>query len=139
MEAQYRKVKKYYSLLEQHLYENEMTVENITVCPCGYKKGHTPPPLSEFSPYTVGEDFGDGYDSHVWFHMTVTVPENMRKKPVILYIASDKEGGVGSNPQFLLYIDGEIVQGLDVRHREVPLHGYGPFDVYVYAYTVSPS
>ncbi len=136
MNAQFRKVKKYLDILKQHRYRNRIPVENITVCSCGYKEGHTPPPLENFTPYKQGSDWGDGFDSHVWFHFTVEIPQNMHAYPIELRIESDKDGGVGSNPQFLLYIDGEIRQGLDVRHRGVPL--FDPektYDIYVYAYT----
>ncbi len=136
MNAQYRKVKKYLDILKQHRYCNHTPVQNVTVCPSDYKETNTPPPLSDFTPYTLGDDWGSGFDSHAWFHFEVNVPEHMRKKPVELRIESDKTGGVGSNPQFLLYMDGKIRQGLDVRHKSVPLLKTDkPIDVYVYAYT----
>ncbi len=136
MNSQYRKVKKYLDIIKQHRYCNRTPIENITVCPCGYKENHTPPPLSDFSPYQLGDDWGNGFDSHVWFHFEVKIPEHMKKKPVELCIESDKTGGVGSNPQFLLYINGKIRQGLDVRHRFVPLNEPNQtYDIYVYAYT----
>ncbi len=136
MNAQYRKVKKYLELVKEHRYCNKMPVENITACPSGYKENHTPPPLSEFQPYKQGDDWGSGFDSHVWFHFTLTIPAHMRTKPVELCIQSDKTGGVGSNPQFLLYINGKIRQGLDVRHRFVPLYDVDhDYDIYIYAYT----
>ena len=136
MNAQYRKVKKYLDIIKKHRYCNHTAVGNITVCPCGYKEGHTPPPLSDFQPYTVGTDWGSGFDSHVWFHFEFKIPENMKNKPVELKVACDKEGGVGSNPQFILYINGKIRQGLDIRHTSVPLYDMDEtYDVYVYAYT----
>ncbi len=136
MNAQYRKVKKYLDLLKQHRYCNKRPVEDIAVCPCGYKENNTPPPLSEFQPYKQGDDWGSGFDSHVWFHFTLTIPAHMKAKPVELRIESDKTGGVGSNPQFLLYINGKIRQGLDVRHKGVPLlEPDGTYDIYIYAYT----
>ena len=136
MNAQYRKIKKYLEILRSHRYCNKTPVENLTVCPCDYKEGHTPPPLSEFKPYKAGEDWGSGFDSHVWFHFEFKIPEHMKQKPVSLNVSSDKFGGVGSNPQFILYINGKLRQGLDVRHTDVPL--YDPeatYDVYIYAYT----
>ncbi len=136
MNASYRKVKKYLDLIKQHRYCNRTPVENVTVCPSGYKENNTPPPLSDFKPYTLGDDWGNGFDSHVWFHFELNIPESMKEKPVELRIESDKTGGVGSNPQFLLYINGNIRQGLDVRHKGVPLLDTDEtYDIYVYAYT----
>ncbi len=136
MNAAYRKVKKYLDLVKQHRYCNKMPIDNITICPCGYKENNIPPSLSDFKPYRQGDDWGNGFDSHVWFHFTLEIPEHMKTKPVELRIESDKTGGVGSNPQFLLYINGKIRQGLDVRHKGVPLLDPDDiYDIYIYSYT----
>ncbi|MBQ8403621.1 MAG: alpha-mannosidase, partial [Clostridia bacterium] len=43
--------------------------------------------------------------------------------------------GVSTNPQFLLYVNGKIRQGMDTRHREYLLPEGTHFDIYIYAYT----
>ena len=135
MKAQYRKVKKYLDILRKERISNRMPINDIGICPCDYKEGHTPPPLSDFTPFTNGGDWGSGFDSHCWFHFEVIVPEHMRSKPVELYAASERDRGVGSNPQFMLYLDGEFRQGFDVQHRDIPIDPTVPHDVYIYAYT----
>ena len=135
MKAQYRKVKKYLDIIKRACITNRTPIEEVGIVDCDYKTGHTPPPLADFKPYKVGSFWGTGNDSHCWFHFEVTVPEHMRGKPVELYVASEKERGVGGNPQFMLYIDGEFRQGLDVKHRKIPIDPGVPHDVYVYAYT----
>ena len=135
MKTQFRKVKQYLQLVKHSVYCNEKVLDNVTCCPCGYKTDNTPPPLSEFQPFTVGNSFGTGKDTHAWFHFTIDIPEDMRALPVELIVKSEFEYSVGSTPQFLLYINGEIRMGMDTRHISFMLDDGDHFDVYVYAYT----
>ena len=132
MHIQYRKVKKYLSLLEQSIWKNITKAQNLEICPCGYKEGNTPPPLSEFKPIEYGAQWGSGIDSHAWFHFTVeSIGENS-----YLGIQTDKTGWDANNPQFIIYVNGKIKQGLDTNHREVYIGDVAaPADVYLYAYT----
>jgi alpha-mannosidase len=68
--------------------------------------------------YRDGELWG-GYDKHQWFRTSITIPERFAGKNVIFRTTTGREGEWDAlNPQFLLYIDGRLVQGLDVNHRE---------------------
>ena len=78
MNTQLRKVRKYLDVIKKTVFCNERKPENVTFCPCDYKVGHTPPPLEDFRPFTLGESFGSGKDSHAWFHFTLEIPEDMR-------------------------------------------------------------
>ena len=102
MKTQLRKVHKYLDILKKTIYCNERDLENVTFCPCDYKVGHTPPPLENFQPFTVGETFGNGKDTHAWFHFNLEIPEDMRDKPVDLVAKSEFKHSVGSTPQFNL-------------------------------------
>ncbi len=110
-------------------------LDGITICNCGYKTTHTPPPLDKFEPFKNGSEWGTGNDSHAWFHFEFDVPENMRSKPVQLCVMSDKTGGNAKNPQFIAYVNGVLRQGLDVFHTFVTLGSETHYDVYIYAYT----
>jgi len=136
MNPQYKKVKKYYEMMSsKSRYCNTVAISEIAICPCDYKEGHTPPALSEFVPYVAGSDWGTGDDSHAWFHFTVEVPEELKAKPVLLSVKTDKGGWDAVNPQFILYINGRLVQGLDTNHTTSFLEGEDTYDVYVYGYT----
>ena len=135
MKTQFRKVQKYLDILKKTVYCNERDLENVTFCPCEYKAGHTPPPLDEFKPFTVGETFGTGKDTHAWFHFTLDIPEDMRDKPVDLVAKSEFKYSVGSTPQFNLYINGKLCQGMDTQHISYRLGNETSYDVYIYAYT----
>lgn len=131
MKNQLRKVKKYISILEQSRWKNIVKTNDLTVCPCGYKKGNTPPPLESFTPISHGGIWGNGIDSHAWFHFTVDeVNAN-----TYLGIQTDKKGWDANNPQFIIYANGIQKQGLDTNHRQVYIGDLtAPVDVYLYAY-----
>ncbi len=75
-------------------------------------------PFKEFNSETDG---WMGNDRHYWFRTTITVPESFDNKPLWLYLSTQKTFWDAINPQFLLFINGEIVQGVDANHREVKL------------------
>ncbi|MDO4482443.1 MAG: alpha-mannosidase [Bacillota bacterium] len=60
-----------------------------------------------------------GKDRHYWFRTTYTVPESLDGKPMWIRVSSQiDEWDDGRNPQFLLFVNGEILQGIDMNHRE---------------------
>lgn len=63
-----------------------------------------------------------GPDKHYWFRNEITVPESFDGKNLWIRIHTGLDDwDDGRNPQFLLFVNGEIVQGLDINHREVLL------------------
>ena len=136
MENSYRKVKRYLQILAENIYCGKRKIENITFCPSGYKSDNTPPELSEFRPYQPGSDWGDGWDSHAWFHFRLNVPDEMKDRPVRLKINTDRRGWDADNPQFICYINGKMRQGLDTNHMHVFIDpAEFESEVYLYGYT----
>ena len=63
-----------------------------------------------------------GKDTHYWFRTSVTIPENFHGKTVVYRLETGREGQWDAlNPQLLIYVNGELIQGLDVNHRETEL------------------
>jgi len=63
-----------------------------------------------------------GPDAHYWFKTKFTVPKEFDGKPMWLYVRTQiEEWDDGKNPQFLLFSNGKIMQGIDMNHREVLL------------------
>lgn len=63
-----------------------------------------------------------GKDKHYWFRATITIPEEMDKKPVYLKVATQVDHwDDAKNPQFLAFVNGEVTQGLDINHQVVLL------------------
>ncbi|MBQ8351053.1 MAG: alpha-mannosidase [Clostridia bacterium] len=131
----YEKVKTLLKVLQPQCVRRRASVGEVLICPCGYKQGNTPPPLSEFVPYDMNGTWGTGNDSHAWFYVHVTRPEAMKGEELHLSIASEHTDRACLNPQFLAYVDGKMQQGLDTNHTDLLLDGKDDFDVYIYAYT----
>ncbi len=60
-----------------------------------------------------------GKDRHYWFKTVYQVPQELEGKRMWLYVCTQIEGWDAKNPQFLLFVNGEAVQGIDMNHREV--------------------
>ena len=66
--------------------------------------------------------FGDeeywGYrEQYCWFRQTVTIPESYRGREVIYSINPQPDSGYDSRSfQFILFVNGEIRQGMDENH-----------------------
>ncbi|HEX3016286.1 MAG TPA: alpha-mannosidase [Caproicibacter sp.] len=65
-----------------------------------------------------------GPDRHYWFRTSITVPESFDGKPLwVIFHTQIEEWDDGKNPQFLLFVNSRMTQGLDMNHREVLLTG----------------
>lgn len=63
-----------------------------------------------------------GKDRHYWFKTTFTVPQELSGKRMWLRVYTQiDEWDDAKNPQFLLFVNGKVIQGIDMNHREVLL------------------
>ncbi len=63
-----------------------------------------------------------GLDKHYWFRTEVKIPDRFENQTVIYELTTGREKDWdATNPQFLVYVNGELVQGLDVNHRDIIL------------------
>ena len=131
MKTQFKKVARYLSLLEDARWTDIKEAENISMCYCDYKKGHTPPDVSQFTPFENGSEWGKGSDSHAWFKF----PCSLSGENLFLKISTDRGGWNVDNPQFMVYVDGDMRQGIDVNHRELYLGKNNAKEIRLYAYT----
>ena len=61
-----------------------------------------------------------GPDRHYWFRTEYTVPGELDGKRMWLHVRTQVEEGFDAkNPQFLLFVNGAVVQGIDLNHRDV--------------------
>lgn len=82
-----------------------------------------PAPWEEFDCRTM---HWYGPDCHYWFKTIYTVPQELEGKRIWLYVSTQiDEWDDGKNPQFLLFVNGKAVQGIDMNHREVLLSECG--------------
>jgi alpha-mannosidase len=75
---------------------------------------------NDWIPFSTSDTWG-ARDYNCWFRTRVIIPKEMEGKTVALHVQTVDDGWDAINPQFILYLDGEHVQGLDVNHREVIL------------------
>jgi alpha-mannosidase len=72
--------------------------------------------------FEQGQSKWYGPDKHYWFCADYTIPEKMKGKTLQLQVKTQiEEWDDGKNPQFLLFVNGDIVQGLDMNHRTVTI------------------
>ena len=76
----------------------------------------------DFQDFCQGTSKWYGPDGHYWFRAEYTVPKELKGHTLRLQVKTQiEEWDDGKNPQFLLFINKEAVQGLDMNHRTVTL------------------
>lgn len=125
-----RQIKKYHGLLLEHCTTNEREIDTILTCESDYKKGNTPP-ADKFAPLGADHVWGTGNDTHAWFRFCIPAlgPDGY------LQIKTDKKGFSLNSPQFLVYVDGQMRQGVDRNHSFVAIDDGAAHEITVYAYT----
>lgn len=107
-------------------------VENILYKPCDFKSGSDMPDTADMTPFLDGETWGGGVEKHAWFYARINFKKSEYKR---LLRISSMMADAWYCPQIILYIDGEIKQGMDVNHPDYLIEEEGEHDVYVYACT----
>lgn len=110
---------------------------DVTSLPCGYKEmGAALPDATDFKPFDTEHDFwGNGTDTHAWFHFFADVPDGYEAGTVFLRVSTGYSGWDPNNPQFIAYVDGKLKQGLDINHTDIFFDTAGRHEIYLYAYT----
>lgn len=92
---------------------------------CEYKEGNFIHPEDALKDEAAWENFDCktmhwyGKDRHYWFRTTYTVPEELDGKSIWIRVSSQiDEWDDGRNPQFIVFVNGEVYQGIDMNHRE---------------------
>lgn len=98
----------------------------------GYKDGDIPPESGWQT--AVPSQRYEGYDGHVWLRAKFRTPAAKEHCRLILRCDTGRERGACMNPQGLLYLNGEIIQGFDVNHTEAFLEPDTEYELYNYFY-----
>lgn len=106
--------------IEKAMYKDSEMIKSYRVCPGNFPGGEKPElEDSTWGEYRTGDLWG-GYDVHQWFRGDIVIPESFKGENVIFKVTTGHEGEWDAlNPQILFYLDGKMLQGLDVNHREV--------------------
>jgi len=100
----------------------------------GYKKDNTFP-IEGWQPAANGQRYY-GKDSHYWIRSNFTTPvQSEENRYLVLQAVTGKEKLWNAlNPQGLLYMNGEMIQGLDTNHTETRLEYDTDYKMHLYFY-----
>ncbi len=94
----------------------------------------------EWTPFKANKDYWGYRECYCWFKQKVKIPDSFKGQHVIYNItpyARSWENEV--NPQFIIYINGKVVQGGDSNHRYVTVtpcaEGGEELEIYINAYS----
>ena len=128
------KIKVICEQLKKTAYEDLGPVEGFEFAESEYKDGNTPPKTG-WKPFSAQKDRLGGRDRHWWMRARLNVPEAGSGKQVALELLTGLSGWNATNPQMIVYLDGRMVQGIDVNHTEVLLEGGTTVDLLLYVYS----
>ena len=133
------RIQKICNELKNYVYTNKLEISNYKMLEGnflgmdGIKNAE-----GEWKEFHSGDDWG-GRDYHCWFRTSVTIPEEFSGKTVALSFKTFDEGWDAINPQFILYLNGEHIQGLDINHREVIISDFAEggkvYEIDLHAYS----
>ena len=97
-------------------------IDNIKMKKCDYYQREIVTESSDnWELFKSGEAWG-GNDVHYCFKANIEIPEYFQGKHVICKVSTGATDIWNyDNPQFLAYIDNELICGLDVNHTEFDL------------------
>ena len=108
-------------------------IEDIRFVRCGYEKPYAFPEKTE----PFHGVWGGNKDEHYWFGFSIDTPLVRENERVNLVVNTGLDGWDVDNPQFILYVNGEIKHGLDIHHKEVELDPNTHYEIWLYGYTAA--
>lgn len=108
--------------LQSNIYQLRKPIEAIYMKKGDFKDGgNVNLDIADWERFNLNDRWG-GKDKYCWFRSEIVIPSEYDGKITALEVTTGREDGWDAlNPQFLVYINGEIIQALDVNHREVLL------------------
>ena len=94
----------------------------------------------EWVPFRANKDYWGYRECYCWFKQKVKIPEEFKGEHVIYKLTPYSSRGWNEvNPQFIIYINGKLVQGGDSNHQYVTVtpcaQGGEELEIYINAYT----
>lgn len=108
-------------------------IEKWQYIACDYKTENTlPMPDSNWSEFLYNDKIC-GRDQHFWFYTEIKTPKVQKNEEVYFEITTGHEGEwPATNPQIILYLNGEMTHGIDVNHRKVVLNPDTEYKIHMY-------
>ena len=132
-----RRVKTVLAKIEEKKLLIQKEITPIYYLETDYKKGESLPDVKSIGKnFSNGEFWGGNPDSHAWFYVEFSIPAEARNGRVEFEISTQiLDGWDATNPQFIVYVNGEIKQGVDINHRSIVLSDCDFYRIHIYAYT----
>lgn len=108
--------------LKNLIYSNRITIENCKMICTGNSWAAAETLQKEQWQDFYSTDTWGGHNKFYWFAFDIVIPKEFHGKCTVFQLKTGKEGGWdANNPQFRVYVNGKLKQGLDVNHQEVLL------------------
>lgn len=125
--------------LQNYISDTVTEISGIQYAPCEYKEiyreENIPDITLSWSAFEKDMRIG-GVDKHYWFKFKVKTPSYDERKECILSVITGKNDDWDAlNPQGLIYLNGSMVQGLDINHTEVILDFNCEYEIWIYFYS----
>jgi alpha-mannosidase len=114
------RINKLVSEIKQYIYSDSYDIEHYKMTEATFSGGEILGlDLSSWTEFNTSECWG-GYDKDFWFKTDIQIPVEFHGKTVVYELKTGREEAWDSiNPQFKFYLNGKLIQGLDINHREV--------------------
>ena len=89
------------------------------------------PPEGEYLPFKTVY----GINKRYWIKLDFKTPPASGSEDVYIELCTDIKGLDSRNPQAMFYINGELVQGIDINHRLVKLDANTEYNTFTYFYS----
>lgn len=111
-------------------------IDGFEYASCDYKgTSHEPDKAAVFEKFKKNDRIF-GKDKHFWFKTKLKTPPAQDGKELFFRLTTGHEDEWdATNPQGLIYLNGQIVQGLDINHTTVQLDFDTEYDIKIYFYT----
>ncbi|MDK0611702.1 alpha-mannosidase [Clostridium perfringens] len=116
------RIRKTYEEIGRYVYSNTLNIDNYKFIAGKYDNIDEikNAPEEGWIDFKTGDLWGE--ESHGWFKTSVKVPEEFAGQTIALSFHTFLgDWDNTTNPQFILYVNGEHIQGLDVNHQETIL------------------
>ncbi len=136
-DSYYEKAEAMMLQLKKRIVKQETMLDGFQFMPTGYKVGSDVPSPddSRWQSFDRNDFWGGKPDSHAWFYKHIVLDEEDKGSELRFCINTNLGGWDATNPQFLAYVDGEVVQGLDTNHTYFTIENKREFDLHIYAFT----
>ena len=119
MEELIKRINTLVKVLDAARYTDAISIDGFLMKQVGYGQRYVmqEPPI-DWKPFAGGSHWG-GKDYHCCFKAYLTIPQEFAKKEIVIHVRTGATDLWDTdNPQFLAYIDHELVCAMDLNHTD---------------------